>query len=198
MFVLTIDQKASRTGPDLVPAGLAQFARLGKDGATLGPERTVGDELQLATSDAEVALEVVLSATRTGRWSTGVGLGDVDRPLPASIRSGRGAAFINARTAVDRAKSDATRVAIVGGAQADDVQALVRLLVYLRDRRTAKGWEVYDALAEGLTQQDVAHRLGITAGAVSLRASAGGLRVEEQAVPALVRALAAADVNAGG
>ncbi|QAY60843.1 hypothetical protein ET475_13155 [Microbacterium protaetiae] len=197
MFILTIDQKASRTGSDLIPDALAEFARLAPAHITAGPERTVGDELQLATDDAGTALRIILHATRTQHWSTGVGLGEVETPLPASIRSGRGPAFIHARAAVDRAKSDPTRVAISGGPGATDAEALVRLLIDVRDRRTDKGWQVSDALAEGLSQQEVAQRLRISAAAVSLRARAAGLRVEEQAVPALVRVLAAADAQAG-
>jgi hypothetical protein len=198
MFVLTIDQKSSRTRPDLIPAAIEELALLGEDGIVLGPERTVGDELQLATADADTALEVALHTTRTQEWSTGIGLGEVETPLPRSIRSGRGSAFINARAAVDRAKADPTRVAIVGGPHAADAEALVRLLVELRDRRTDKGWEVHDALAAGLSQQDAARHLGISAAAVSLRARAAGLRVEEQARPALARMLASAADRAGG
>jgi len=196
MFVLTIDQKDSRSGSDLIPMALESFARRGGTNLLLGPERTVGDELQLATADAATALDIALLATRTQQWSTGIGVGTVERPLPPSTRAGRGAAFINARTAVDRAKSDPTRVAIVGGAEASDAEALVRLLVDLRDRRTDKGWEVSDALAGGKTQQQAAGTLGITPAAVSLRAKAAGLRVEEQAIPALTRALTRADIAA--
>ena len=73
------------------------------------------------------------------------------------------------------------------------VFALVRLLVELRDRRSDEGWEVYDLLAEGLSQREAAARLGITPGAVSLRAKAAGLRAEEGAIPALERVLARLD-----
>jgi DNA-binding NarL/FixJ family response regulator len=77
-----------------------------------------------------------------------------------------------------------------GGA---DAEALVALLIELRDRRTPEGWEVYDLLADGLTQRDAAARLGVSEGAISLRAKAAALRVEEAAVPALERALARLD-----
>ena len=69
----------------------------------------------------------------------------------------------------------------------------MRLLVELRDRRTAEGWEVYDLLAEGITQREAAARLGISEGAVSLRVKSAGLRTEEAAVPALVRVLTRLD-----
>ena len=68
-------------------------------------------------------------------------------------------------------------------------EAYLRLLVDLRDRRSAQGWEVADLLAQGLTQKRIAAQLGITPTAVSLRAKAAGLRLEEAALPALVRTL---------
>ncbi|OJU41892.1 MAG: hypothetical protein BGN97_05965 [Microbacterium sp. 69-10] len=189
MFVLTVDQKSSRTSSDLVPEALAQLRSRDDHGILLGPERTVGDEFQLITAHADKALTLILHLTRGRSWSVGVGIGSVEQPVPASIREARGSAFINAREAVESAKSDPTRLAIVNDAHSDEAQALVRLLIALRDRRTDKGWEIYDALNEHLTQRQAAHQLGITPAAASLRATAAGLRVEEQALPALVGVL---------
>ena len=90
----------------------------------------------------------------------------------------------------------ATRLAITAPEGGEDAEALVRLLVDLRDRRTAEGWEVYDLLAEGITQREAAARLGISEGAVSLRVKSAGLRTEEAAVPALARVLARLDPDA--
>ncbi|GMM96365.1 DNA-binding protein [Microbacterium sp. MTN4-26] len=196
MFVLTIDQRDSRRGADLVPAALDDLTELGGDGWAARPERTAGDEMQMATTDAALALRVLLTSTRSGAWSVGVGVGAVEAPLPRSVRAGRGAAFIAARDAVDRAKTTALRCAVSGGAAAQDGEALVHLLVDVRDRRSDEGWEVYDLLAEGLTQREAAERLGISAGAVSLRAKAAALRLEEAAVPALVHVLERADSSA--
>ena len=126
-----------------------------------------------------------------------MGIGAVETPLPASVRAGRGEAFVRARDAVERAKRTPTRLAVTGGDEtAEDAEALVRLLVELRDRRSVEGWEVYDLLADGLSQREAAERLGITEGAVSLRAKAAGLRAEEAAVPALRRVLGHADASA--
>lgn len=193
MFALTIDQKSSRRGVDLVPGALDDAQRVGGSAIILGPERTVGDELQLLTPDPGAALTLVLHFTRLQTWSVGVGIGEVEEPLPRSVRSARGSALINARGAVDRAKSDSTRLAIVDDTGTNDAESLLRLLIELRDRRTRKGWEVHDGLAAQLTQREIARRLGITPAAVSLRASAASLGVEEQALPALTRILARAD-----
>jgi len=197
MFILTADQRDSRNNEDLVPAGLAAVERFGGARLAAGPDRTAGDELQLATGDPRAVLSIALHLTRLGTWSVGIGIGPVETPLPASVRAGRGAAFVHARDAVERAKRTATRLAITGDDAATDAESLVRLLVELRDRRTSEGWEVYDLLAEGLTQRDAAERLGITEGAVSLRAKAAGLRAEEAAAPALERVLGRADADRG-
>ncbi|GAA5101241.1 helix-turn-helix domain-containing protein [Microbacterium yannicii] len=193
MYVLTADQRASRVNADAVPSALAVVARHGNDRLALPPERTAGDELQVAVADASAVLSIVLELTRSGEWSVGLGVGDVESPLPQSVRAARGEAFINARDAVDRAKKTPTRIAVTAPAGGEDAEALVRLLVELRDRRTPEGWEVYDLLADGLTQRDAAARLGVSEGAISLRAKAAALRVEESAVPALERVLARLD-----
>lgn len=193
MYVLTADQRASRVNADAVPSALAVVTRRGAGALALPPERTAGDELQVAVADPSAALSIVLELTRAGEWAVGVGVGAVESPLPQSVRAARGEAFINARDAVDRAKKTPTRLAVTAPAGGEDAEALVRLLVELRDRRTPEGWEVYDLLADGLTQRDAAARLGVSEGAISLRAKAAGLRVEESAVPALERVLARLD-----
>ena len=193
MYVITTDQRDSRTSADLVPAALSAVAAHAPRGVALAPERTAGDEVQVAVADAGSVLAIVLDLTRTGRWSVGVGVGEVETPLPDSVRAARGEAFLNARDAVDRAKKATTRVAVTAPEGGADAEALVRLLVELRDRRSVEGWEVYDLLSEGITQREAAARLGISEAAVSLRARSAGLRTEEAAVPALIRVLAGLD-----
>ena len=193
MFVVTADQRDSRANADLVPSALAVVNGHGTTALALSPERTAGDELQVAIADPTTVLSVVLELTRTGQWSVGVGVGDVEAPLPASVRAARGEAFVNARDAVDRAKKTPTRLAITAPSGGPDAEALVRLLVELRDRRSPEGWEVYDLLAAGHSQREAAGILDISQGAVSLRAKAAGLRAEEAAVPALERVLGRLD-----
>lgn len=195
MYVLTADQRDSRANADLVPSALAVVHGRGAAALPLAPERTAGDELQVAVAEPAAVLSIVLDLTRTGQWSVGVGVGDVESPLPASVRAARGEAFVNARDAVDRAKKAATRLAITAPSYGDDAEALVRLLIELRDRRTPEGWEVYDLLAAGRSQREAAELLGISQGAVSLRAKAAGLRAEEAAVPALERVLGRLDTG---
>lgn len=195
MFVITADQRDSRTNADLVPEGVALSERAGGDRLALPVERNAGDELQAMTASAGAALDIALALLRDGRWSVGLGAGIAETPLPDDIRAARGPVFVLARGAVERAKQAPVRIA-VGAADevaAADAEAYLRLLVDLRDRRSPQGWEVADLLATGMTQQRIAAELGITPTAVSLRAKAAGLRLEEAAVPALVRTLEGID-----
>jgi FixJ family two-component response regulator len=86
-----------------------------------------------------------------------------------------------------------------GGSTADDASglaALIDLLLEVRDRRSAEGWEVAERLTDGATQSAVAAELGITPQAVSLRARAAAIRIEQRALPVLVDLLAGLDVAA--
>ena len=104
MFVITADQRASRSNRDLVPAALADVQRLVGDRLAAAAERTVGDEIQLATEDPVAALQIALHLVREEAWSVGVGVGPVEEPLPRQVREARGEAFLHARTAVERAQ----------------------------------------------------------------------------------------------
>ena len=158
MFVITADQRDSRTSADLVPEGIALVERVGADRLTLPVQRNAGDELQALTDSAAAALQVGLALLRDGRWSVGIGAGALESPLPAEIRAARGSAFVLAREAVERAKSSAGRVAVAAAdpVAAADAEAYLRLLVDLRDRRSAQGWEVADLLGAGTHAE--AHR----------------------------------------
>ncbi|GAB3031374.1 hypothetical protein GCM10027052_04950 [Parafrigoribacterium mesophilum] len=193
MFVITADQVSSRTTADRVGATLRRVGAVFGDRLALPADRTAGDELQLLFAAGSDALEACLALDREHGWSIGVGVGSVHHPLPAGVRESAGGAFIAARTAVDRAKRRSTRFAIAHEHAHDgaaDAQALVDLLLMLRARRSAQGWELYDLLhADGSTQVDAAARLGITPQAASKRANAAGLRAERAAIGPLSRLL---------
>ena len=201
MFVLTVDQVGSRSDVDRVQEVLADAARWRRRGVVLGPDRTAGDEFQLVLPDAADALACALDLNRDGRWSTGLGVGSVRRPLPATTREATGDAFSAAREAVDAAKRTPYRLVVAAARaprSAADVTALLHLLLDVRARRSPEGWAVADLLAEGLSQAEVAERQGVTPQAISQRARAGGLRAEDAALPALQRLLAALDEEVGG
>lgn len=196
MFVITADQVDSRNQPDRAASVLE--ALNGPKGPTLllPADRTAGDEVQILPASAEDTLAIVLELTREDAWSVGVGIGTARLPLPRATREATGEAFFAARDAVTRAKKSQTRFALSragndtgDGMRGVDVEALISLLLVLRERRTDGGWELYDLLTTGLTQSESAERLGITAGAASLRARAAGIRVEKASSEALVRLL---------
>jgi hypothetical protein len=193
VFVLTADQIGSRTSADLVPAADADLReRFGAD-LRLGPDRTA----EVVLERAEPALLVALHLLRTRQWCVGLGIGPVALPLPATAREGAGPAFVLAREAIEQAKRRPHRFALAaetdGAVPASGVQALTELLLDLRDRRSAEGWEVVDLLATERSQTAVAARLGVTPQAVSLRARAAGIREEQEALPALAALLATLD-----
>lgn len=196
--MLTVDQIASRTGPDRAGAVIESVNGRFADRLLLRAERTAGDEFQLVTDDAEVALVIALDLLRDRGWSVGVGQGDVRLPLPESTRAATGQAFYAAREAVTRAKRAPFRFALEATDEpsGSDVEALIVLLLHLRDRRTVGGWEVADLLAAGVTQTEAAARLGITESSVSRRVAAAGVRAEAAATAALVRLLVALDQDA--
>ena len=198
MFVITADQVASRRDADRVDDALGRLTERYRSRMPLPPERTAGDELQAVTDDPGTALSIVLDLARDGHWSVGLGVGPVAEPLGATTRASTGAAFIAARAAVEAARrSPEPRFALRSDdretSPADDLEPLIGMLLLLRSRRTAAGWTVADLLGDGHSQSDAADALGITPQAVSQRALAAGLRVEQGAVPSLVRLLGEAD-----
>lgn len=170
MYVMTIDQRGSTGDIDRVPGLLKELRALSTAGRF---ERSVGDEVQGVVERADEVVEIALHALRSGRWYVGIGVGEVDLPLPASPREGSGPAFVAARTAVDRAKGAAAHVplAVVAGrgrrrasatvsaaaaADADhgfreakacaNAEAVLRLIGRLVQDRTAAQWKVLDVL----------------------------------------------------
>jgi hypothetical protein len=183
MFVLTVDQIDSRHDTDRVAAILPDLAARFADRLVSVPERTAGDEFQLATDDGRIALEIVLLLVRAGDWSVGLGVGNARLPLGDSVRAMTGTAFLNAREAVTAAKKRPSRFALVNGPGMPDLDPLVRLLLALRERRTPEGWELSDLLDTDpeLTLTEAASRLGISVQAASQRALAAGSRLDREA-----------------
>ena len=198
MFVITADQVASRRDADRAGALVEELADRHADDLVLPADQTAGDEIQLVTRSAPTALAIVLDATRSGRWSVGVGVGGIRMPLPDAARKATGSAFIAAREAVSAAKRADGRFALRAASAtqaAADVEALVRLLVLLRERRTEHGWEVVELVRAGHRQKEAAAMLDVSAAAVSARLKAARWRAEEDARPALERLLAELDAE---
>lgn len=205
MLVLTADQRRSRRGADLVGAALELLTAGGRAASwERAPERTAGDEVQGVVADPAHAVDLVLALVRDGRWSVGLGVGEVRRPLPRSARAGAGPAYEGARAAVTSAKGSPTRLAVVAAGTdpdrvraAEDAEAVLGLLAAVVQRRTAAGWEAVDLVAAGLTRTEAADRLGITPQALSQRLLAGSWPQEERARRAAARLLSQADGRMG-
>jgi hypothetical protein len=196
VFVLTLDQRFSRRRSDEVEALLARLdADSVREGVRLPFERTAGDEAQGVVSDPVVLVDVVAGLLRTGGWHVGLGIGPVDEPLPDSTRAGRGPAFLRARQAVNQAKTSPHRVSVVGEAdyRAEHVETVFWLLAAVLGRRSERGWEVADLLAQGRSRAEIAETLGISASAVSQRVQAAGVVEERRARDLLAHLLTAAD-----
>lgn len=201
MFAITADQVDSRNKPDLVEDALRLVTRLGGERLALPPQRTVGDEFQLITDDPATTLDIVLSLTR-GRpreWSVGVGIGDFPIEHSDDVTESGGTSVFNARQAVEAAKKRPSGVAIVSDPHrtpdSATLQAMLDLLLNLRERRSDEGWELFDLIQSGLSQTEAAARLDITPQAVSKRSLAAGLKLDSAARAALVSLLAAAGVS---
>jgi hypothetical protein len=192
VIVLTADQVASRENADIVGAMVDRLNTEFAGSLILPADRTAGDELQLLPADGATALAAVLLMSRQGAWSIGCGIGRAKRPLGVGVRESSGDAFVAARAAVERAKKRPTRFALEAepaSEAASDAEALVDLLLVLRGRRSAEGWELHDLLRDGATQAQAAATLGITPQAASKRARAAELRTEQAATGALGRLL---------
>jgi hypothetical protein len=196
-YVLTIDQRASRRGPDRVAGVLERLN--GSVPALLAFERTAGDEFQGVLAEPGPTVDVVLQLVRLGGWSIGVGAGPVQTPLPQSTRAGAGPAFLSARRAVDAAKQRPVRLAVRGLAPVDasDAQAALTALAVVVERRSDQAWEAIALVDSGLTQAEAATRLGISRQAVGQRLAAGLWDLERDLRPTAARLLArAADGSA--
>ena len=89
MFVLTIDQRHSRTETDRVPVLLDILREVCATSPPLaGFERTVGDEIQGLFGDAAGAVAAVRAVVREGGWHLGIGIGPIEG-VPATVRAGR-------------------------------------------------------------------------------------------------------------
>lgn len=188
LFVVTADQRHSRSSPDRVPSALEHLDPIS---GKLAFERTAGDEIQGLLADPADVVAVTETLTRLGDWRLGIGIGRVETPLPDSTRKARGPAYVAARAAIGDAHRSPTGLALRLAEQssgemegeetvtplpygdelllAADAEAALWMLRALWQRRTEEGWEIVDLLAQEHTNASAAALLGITPSAVSQR-----------------------------
>ena len=147
VIVLTVDQRGSRRTVDRIPDALTALADVP---LLLAFERTVGDEFQGVLDDPEALPRVVETLLRDGEWNIGIGVGEIDDPLPDHARAGRGTAYLQARDAVTAAKSSPWRLRVCGEpAAARALETTLWLWASVLARRTSGGWEVADLVERG-------------------------------------------------
>ncbi len=188
---MTIDQRRSRTDRDRVPDLLTAVA----DTPVLRPfDRTAGDEVQAVLTDPDAVVSVTLLLADEGHWSIGIGIGDVETPLPAQTRAGRGAAFEYARVAVEEAKAARPPLAVRGASRrAEHADIALRLLTEIVTTRSAAGREAVSLVRGGLRQTAAADELGITPQAMSQRLRAARWELESPTRDLVVDLLTRAD-----
>ncbi|MEU8224558.1 transposase [Kribbella sp. NPDC048915] len=195
VFVLTVDQRGSRSTSDLVPELLNSLNRRPRRPGLLRKfERTAGDEVQGVLSEPRPVVDVIVELLRSDSWYIGLGVGTVTEPLPRSTRAGSGEAFVFAREAVTRAKFSPHHLNVIGADKrsAEQAETVLWLMASVLRRRSERGWAVADLLAEGLTRREIGVKLGISQSAVTQRAQAAGVTEEQRG-----RVLAA-ELLAGG
>lgn len=191
MFVMTVDQRSSRIDRDRVPDLLAEYA----DASTVRPfDRTAGDEVQAVFDDASALVPIALDLAASGHWTVGIGVGDVDLPLPATTRAGRGPAFEAARDAVEAAKRDRRRLRVVGAsAWSQHAQSAAALLLDTMTSRSDAGREAVALMRTGVTQHQAAIALDITPQAMSSRLQAAAWDTQLPGEALVAAALTAAE-----
>lgn len=195
MFVLTVDQRGSRTGADKVPDVLARTVPSGM----IRPfDRTAGDEVQAVFDDPTSLAALATELAASGDWSVGIGVGAVETPLPAETRAGAGPAFVFARTAVEDAKKNRWHLSVAGESiYCSHAQTAGRLLVDVLADRSDAGHEAVALVADGTTQADAAESLGISPQAMSLRLRHARWDIEPPTVLLFAAMLRDADLGVG-
>jgi hypothetical protein len=164
LAAVLLDQRRSRARPDLVGPWLDQMATDAALRFVLPFERTAGDEVEALVGEAHTLAAVALQALEVSEWWVGIGIGDVESPLPSSVRASRGPAFLLAREALVEAKRGR-----VGGVRVlamnrdpSSLEAALLLMKTLFDRRarTPKARAVAELRTSGLNQARIAALLG--------------------------------------
>lgn len=203
MFVLTVDQRGSRTGVDKVPALLGRTV---PSGMVRPFDRTAGDEVQAVFDDARHLGALAAELASSGDWSVGIGIGAVEEPLPPETRAGAGQAFVRAREAVEAAKKNRWHLTVVGDGPVDGhalaiaprcarAETAGRLLVDVLADRSDAGREAVALVADGSSQAEAAERLGISPQAMSLRLRHARWDIEPSATTLFADLLADADAS---
>lgn len=197
MFVITVDQRASRSTGDKVP-GLLITLKKTVPRPLVAFSRTVGDEVQGVVETPEQVIALCRTIMRNHDWYVGIGVAQLTGSLPQRSADANGPAFVLARTAVEDAKIARGTAPIAVRSEheetAQHAQALLQLVGRIHTDRSPAAWEAIDQLMNpageltSLTQRDAATVLGVSPAAISKRLR-NAFYDEEMAVLPLLRAL---------
>jgi hypothetical protein len=193
LAAVLLDQRRSRARPDLVGAWLEEMAADASLQFVLPSERTAGDEVEALIGEAQTLATVTLRALEDSEWWVGIGIGDVESPLPSSVRASRGPAFLLARRALKetkRGRFGGIRV-LAMNRDTTNLEAALLLMKALFDGRvrTPKARAVAALRTTGLNQAQIAASVGTSTQNVSRQLRAARW-IEERAGQGLVLGLA--------
>lgn len=179
-----LDQRESSRSRDLVRPWLA--AARDPSLRFLRPfERTAGDEMEALVADPATLTEVIRRALEDRHWWVGIGIGEIEEPVPQSVRESHGSAFSLARAAIERSKSPrgaGVRVLALDEPLGRVFEDALVVLADLYDRRPPRAREVARLRRDGLETAAIAARLGISRQAVTKHLRAARWREEAAAV----------------
>ncbi|WP_209371098.1 MarR family transcriptional regulator [Brevibacterium renqingii] len=172
MFVMTVDQRESRRAADAVPAVLQALEPVD---ALVPFSRTIGDEAQGVLADPSAVAEAVRRLAVVSGWHIGIGIGEVERPLPETTVEARGQAVYAARQAVEAAKSAPGHLVVRSGIEQDRsvhpafAEAALRLLVSALEelRSQSRGYVGFRLDRPEATQTEIAEHFDVSQQAVS-------------------------------
>ncbi len=133
---------------------------------------TLGDEIQGLLSDPTrfpAIVSRIHAEFRPQAITIGGGIGEVATRLSPRVTEMDGSAFVNARTAVERAKKKRLEVVVVSGEPDldENVNTIYALMTGIQARWTLKQWERVNLYRKFQSIELVARKAGVTKQAVS-------------------------------
>jgi SatD family protein len=185
LAVLNIDQRKSRKAPEnRADEWAADLNANFKDELIRPFVPTLGDEIQGVTGTPRTIVEILLGGVKENAWWLGVGIGNVETPLPQTAARSRGPAFYNAREAVEAAKRSHHGFAVRADNSrlATDIQTVLELLAFLIRRRghDPMRWRAVEMAREGKSTVQIGRAFEISQQAASKRLRNAGFYEEVQ------------------
>jgi transcriptional regulator of aromatic amino acid metabolism len=175
--VITMDQRRSRGGPDLVAGALPPLNDRYAEVLLRPFVRTAGDEVQAVTTSVTWLVDLILREAHRQPWWIGIGIGAVE-PLAATASASRGEAFYRARDAVETAKRRPWGFALRGPEAFDRVERTLLLVSFIIRHRTDRQQAAADLYRVRPTARAVAEELGVSPSTISQSLRSAGVEEE--------------------